>query len=225
VNLHHGAAAIRAHLESTAPPGTVHLSEEAPEALGTAGALGQLRGWLDGRDALVVNADGWAPGPLTSFVDRWDRDRPSVLVHESDRFGPVSVVVASLLPWSELERLEPVPSGLYEVVWRRCAAAGGLDVVRHDGPFVDCGTPTDYLAANLEAAVLAGGTVIDSSAHVDGEVVGPCVIGAGAQIDGRIEASVVWPGVRIGPDQTLRRVIAAAADLIVGPLPPAGPRS
>ena len=72
--------------------------------------------------------------------------------------------MASLLPWAEARRLEPVPTGLYEVVWRRCHEAGGLDAVRHDGPFVDCGTPTDYLEANLGAAALAGGPVVDPTA-------------------------------------------------------------
>ena len=225
VNLHHGAADVRAHLESSPLPGSVHLSEERPEALGTAGALGALRGWLDGRDALVVNADAWAPGDLMAFVDEWDRERPRVLVHETDRFGPTVGIVASLLPWAELARLEPTPSGLYEVVWRRSSEVGRLDVVRHDGPFVDCGTPAEYLTANLQAASLAGGLVVDRSATVSGEMVGPCVVGAGARVLGRIESSVVWPGMQIDADQTVRRAVVAAPDLILGPLAAPEPRS
>ena len=121
-----------------------------------------------------------------------------MLVHGTDRFGPRVGVVASLLPWSELVRLEPVPSGLYEVVWRRCSEAGELDVVRHDGPFVDCGTPAEYLAANLWAATPRRGARRRPALRPStGEVVGPCVVGAGAQVDGRIAESVVWPGVRI----------------------------
>ena len=34
----------------------------------------------------------------------------------------------------------------------RAAEAGRLEVVRHDGPFVDCGTPQEYLPANLLAS-------------------------------------------------------------------------
>src|SRR5687767_16032024 len=44
VNLHHGRDALDAHLA-----GDVHRSVEEDEPLGTAGALGQLRGWIDGR--------------------------------------------------------------------------------------------------------------------------------------------------------------------------------
>src|SRR5687768_3035588 len=42
VNVHHGRALMEAHLT-----GRVHLSAEVDEPLGTAGALGQLRGWID----------------------------------------------------------------------------------------------------------------------------------------------------------------------------------
>ncbi|MGH9084755.1 MAG: sugar phosphate nucleotidyltransferase, partial [Acidimicrobiales bacterium] len=65
VNVHHGREAMEAHLSTAA----VHVSVEPDEALGTAGALGRLRGWIDGRGVLVVNADAWCPGALTSFVE------------------------------------------------------------------------------------------------------------------------------------------------------------
>src|SRR3954469_6391145 len=42
VNVHHGREAMEAHLR-----GRVHLSVERERALGTAGALGALRDWLD----------------------------------------------------------------------------------------------------------------------------------------------------------------------------------
>jgi NDP-sugar pyrophosphorylase family protein len=223
VNVHHAAEAILAHLDGTAgPTAEVHLSHEREEALGTAGALAALRDWLDGRSVVVVNADTWAPGSLGDALETWDGQRPRVLVHGSDRFGPRSAIAGCLLPWSVVEALLPEPSGLYEVVWRRAAAEGRLDVVRHDGPFVDCGTPADYLRANLEAAEAAGGSVIDPSAELDGPVAGRCVVGAGARVAGPIEDSVVWPGVRLPADRTLRRSVAAAPQLIVGPLPPVG---
>lgn len=218
VNLHHGAAVVRAHLEASGPPG-LHLSEEQPEALGTAGAIGALRGWLDGRDVLVLNADTWAPGDLGPFVASWDRARPCVLVHGTDRFGPRVGVVASLLPWSEARALEPVPTGLYEAVWRRRHEDGALDVVRHDGPFVDCGTPGDYLDANLGAAALAGGPIVDPSAVVAaGAVGGLSVVGAGAVVDGRVEDSVVWPGATVAAGEVLVRSVRASAGLTLGPL-------
>ena len=218
VNLHHGADAVREHLAASGRV-DVHLSEEHPQALGTAGAVGALRSWLDGRDVLVVNADTWAPGALTGFVAGWDRARTCVLVHATDTFGPRVGVVASLLPWAEARRLEPVPTGLYEVVWRRCHEAGALVAVRHDGPFVDCGTPADYLEANLGASALIGGPVIDPSASVAaGSVVGRSVVGAGAVVEGRVEDSVVWPGERVAADEVLVRSVRASATVTLGPL-------
>ncbi len=219
VNLHHGAAALRAHLEAASSSAPVHLSEEQPEALGTAGAIAGLRSWIDGRDVLVVNADTWAPGPLDGFVTGWDRSAPATLVQGTDRFGPRVGIVASLLPGADVERLEPEPTGLYEVVWRRAHAEGRLQVVRHDGPFVDCGTPTDLLEANLAAAALTGGPVVDASAEVDaGSVEGRSVVGAGAVVAGRVVDSVLWPGTTVAADEVLVRCVRANASLTLGPL-------
>jgi MurNAc alpha-1-phosphate uridylyltransferase len=218
VNLHHGADRIRRHLEASSRD-TLHLSEERPEALGTAGAIGALRDWIDGRHVVVVNADTWAPGDLSAFVRGWSGEHPSVLVHATDRFGPRVGVVASLLPWSEVQALAATPSGLYEVVWRRAHDAGVLGAVRHDGPFVDCGTPADYLAANLAAAGRAGSEVVDPSASVaNGAVDDRSVIGAGAVVEGRVVASVVWPGARVAAGEELVRSVRASATVTVGPL-------
>lgn len=218
VNLHHGAGALRAHLEGSGPAG-LYLSEEQPEALGTAGAIGALRPWLDGRDVLILNADTWAPADLGPFVEGWDRQFPCVLVHGSDHFGPRAGVVASLLPWAQARALEAVPTGLYEVVWRHRHESGTLDVVRHDGSFVDCGTPSEYLEANLAAAALAGGSIIDPTAVVaPGSVGGRSVVGAGAVVEGRVEDSVVWPGMTVDAGEVLVRSVRASAGLTLGPL-------
>ncbi len=223
VNLHHGSQLVRAHVAQRAGP-PIHLSEEQPEALGTAGAIGALRDWIDGRDVLVVNADTWAPGDLRPFVAAWDRRHPAVLVHGTDQFGPQAGVVASLLPWADAARLLPEPTGLYEAVWRPRHERGHLAVVRHEGPFVDCGTPLDYLEANLAAAGLAGGRIVDPTAMVpDGAVRGRCVVGAGAVVEGRVQDSVLWPGVMVGPGEELVRCVRASAALTVGPLEPLEP--
>src|SRR5690349_11462357 len=55
VNVHHGRALLEPHLAALG----VHVSVEEGEALGTAGALGQLRPWLDGRAVVVLNGDTW----------------------------------------------------------------------------------------------------------------------------------------------------------------------
>lgn len=193
VNLHHGRAAMEAHLTGDADPTTrVHASIEAAHPLGTAGALGQLRGWLDGRSALIVNADAWCPGSLLAFVADWDRARPRLLVAGGDRLIPTSRVAAALLPWSTIAGLRAEPSGLYETVWAPANAEGCLEVVRHDGPFIDCGTPRDYLAANLAASG------------------GRSVVGPGAVVDGHLDRCVVWAGAVVRRGESLTRAIRVA---------------
>lgn len=177
VNLHHRAEQLAAHL---APRDDVHLSPERPVALGTAGAVGALRGWIDGRDVAVTNADAWLDAAaLEPFVEGWDRERVRLLCERTDRpadFGPLRYCGVALLPAQMVRTLAAEPSGLYEVLWRAEDRAGRLDLVVHEGRFVDCGTPADYLHANLSAS--GGAPVIDPDAEV----------GAGAVV----ERSVVW---------------------------------
>jgi NDP-sugar pyrophosphorylase family protein len=187
VNLHHGAEQLDAHL-----PPEVHRSVESPEALGTAGAIGALRSWIEGRDVLVTNADAWLARSLdlTSFVAGWDRRRTRLLcVVDPVRgdFDELRYCGVALIPGATAAGLAPVPSGLYEVSWREERAAGRLDLHRTDVRFIDCGTPADYLAANLAAS---GGA----------PVVGPgSTVGAGAHL----ERCVVWPGATVAPGEVL----------------------
>ena len=191
VNVHHGRAAMEAHLARR-----VHLSIEEPQALGTAGALGHLRPWIDGRPTLVMNVDAWHQADLKGFVDGWDGERVRVLIAD-EAFGPRARVVASLLPWGDVAALEPVPSGLYERSWGPAHERALLDVDRYDGPFFDCGTPARYLAANLAASG------------------GRSVIGPAAVVDGDVEESVVWPGAEVRAGERLRHAIRATNRLTV----------
>lgn len=174
VNVHHGRALLESHLA-----GRVHLSVEPGEPLGTAGALGRLRPWLDGRAAFVVNGDAWCPGRLDAALEGWDGERLRMVVVGEDELQPRSRLAGALLPWSEVERLEAVPSGLWEASWEAALAEGRVDVVRHEGPFVDCGTPADYLEANLRASG------------------GESVVAPGAVVDGEVVRSVVWAGSEV----------------------------
>jgi N-acetyl-alpha-D-muramate 1-phosphate uridylyltransferase len=133
--------------------GRVHLSVEVPVALGTAGAVGALRDWLAGRDLLIANSDVWFDGPVDvrGFVAGWDRGKPRLLVVE-DRERPDfeqqwRFAGLSLLPGDIAAELEPIPSGLYEAVWKRMP----IDLVPVDVEAVDCGTP-DGLARARAAA-------------------------------------------------------------------------
>lgn len=196
VNVHHGREAIEAHLG-----GRVHLSVEAREALGTAGALGHLRDWIDGRDVLVLNGDSWAPGDLAPYVGGWDRERVRLLVAGDDRLRPpdrpANLLAAAFMPWAEVARLAPVPSGLWEASWRRCQAEGRIDVARWNHPCIDCGTPARYLAANLAASG------------------GEPVVGEGAVVEGKLERSVLWPGARVRAGELLVGAVRADDSLTV----------
>jgi mannose-1-phosphate guanylyltransferase/MurNAc alpha-1-phosphate uridylyltransferase len=213
VNAHHLAEQVTAAVGDRA-----FLSVEQPQALGTAGALGALRGWLDGRAVVVSNADAYLAGPdpagpdlagpdpagddpLGRLLDGWTGERPRLLtVRDPERgdFGDLRFAGLSLLPAAAAALLRPEPTGLYEAVWRD----GEPELVEFGGTFVDCGTPRDYLDANL---------------HRSG---GASVVGAGAVVAGRLTRSVVWPGAVVGPDEHLVDAVRTDTGLTVVSTPP-----
>jgi len=188
VNVHHGRDAMLAHLDGGSD---VHVSVEEPVALGTAGALAAMSGWLDGRSALVVNADTVHDEDLAAFVGGWDGERVRILMVGEPPFGPRSGVVASIVPAWAAADLRPEPSGLWEVMWRSELEAGRIDAVAASGVVIDCGTPAQYLRANL---------------HVSG---GATVIGDGAIVLGVAERSVLWPGTVVREGEHLRDAVRA----------------
>ena len=161
VNAHHHADQVAAAVGARA-----HLSREEPQALGTAGALAALRGWLGGRDAAVTNADVWMPegaAALRDLVAGWDRRRCRLLcvpagAARADFSGadgaPLRYAGSCLLPAAALAALEPVPSGLYEALWRD---RRDLDLHVTSALAVDCGTPDDLALAESLAGTPAGG--------------------------------------------------------------------
>ena len=182
VNAHAHREELEAHLA-----GRVRVSVEEPVALGTAGALVPLRPWLDGRPVLVVNGDAWAPGDLRPLVDGWDGERVRVLVASdpAQPLGRSTRILGSLLPRRDVDAIPDGVSGLTAVCWGPAAAAGRLEQVGGPRPFVDCGRPGDYLAANLAASG------------------GRSVVGEGAEVHGTLERSVVWPGAVVRPGEHL----------------------
>jgi MurNAc alpha-1-phosphate uridylyltransferase len=193
VNAHHRADQVVAALAGR----DVHVEVEAPKVLGTAGALGNLRGWVDGADVLVTNSDACYPGadPVGQLVDGWDGDRPRLLcVRGADGrgFDDFRYVGSALLPWWSVRDLRAEPSGLYEVSWRDLHAQGRLDLVVTGAEAIDCGTPADYLHANL--AVSGGEPVVEP----------------GAVVEGTLVRSVVWAGERVGPEECLVDAIRGA---------------
>jgi N-acetyl-alpha-D-muramate 1-phosphate uridylyltransferase len=195
VNAHHHAEQVVRHLD-----GRAHVSVEQPVPLGTAGALARLRPWLNGRDVLLTNADAYLPGGLDALVPGWDGERCRLLVRASPDGArgdfelagrPVRYVGACLLPWARVATLPEQPSGLYEVLWRDEAAAGRIELVLTQHVAIDCGTPADYLAANLDASG------------------GASVVSDGAVVEGSLDRCVVWDGAFVGRDERLSQVVRA----------------
>lgn len=189
VNVHHGRGAMLDHLRAHDPD--VHVSVEEAEALGTAGGVAQLADWLDGGAALVVNADTWHRVDLAEFAAGWDGERVRICTPTPGPFGPRSAVVASILPPWAVARCAPEPSGLWEVLWSAEVDAGRIDTSHTTATVIDCGTPSDYLRANLTAS---GGT---------------SVIGEGALVLGTVDRCVVWPGEVVAAGEHLVESIRA----------------
>jgi N-acetyl-alpha-D-muramate 1-phosphate uridylyltransferase len=198
VNTHHLAHQVQAHLEGTG----VMVSVEAPDALGTAGALGALRHWIAGRDVLIHNADAWLTDPLDQLVGGWDGRRARLLVGPADDgrpdFGDRRFVGVSLLPGTTAASLPRCPQGLYEAVWKKAWESDQLELVDVIGPAVDCGTIAEYLRANL----IANG--------------GASVIGPGCVVNGQLRRSVIWEGCTVELGECLTDTVRATASLTVG---------
>ena len=197
VNTHHLAEALEAHLE-----GRVELSHE-PVLLGTGGALGRLRPFIDGRAVLLVNADAVHEAPLAPLLDGWDGERIRFLVAgASDAgaatanpavLGPATRLCGALMPNTAISELPAEPCSLYDRVWRRWQSERRTEVLAVATPFFDCGTPGSYLAANLWRSG------------------GASVVGRGAEVAGDLERSVVWPGARVHQGEHLRDAIRTTA--------------
>jgi len=187
VNAHGSQPTLVSHLE-----GRVHVSVEDGERLGTAGALGRLTSWIDGRDVLVHNADSFLDSDLDELLDGWTGEHPRLLVRHDDGpsdFGTARFLGASLLPARLAGLMPDAPAGLYRLVWEPAFADGTLELVEARGMSIDCGTAADYLRANL---------------HVSG---GANVVADDAVVEGSITRCVVWPGARVERDEVLVDVI------------------
>jgi NDP-sugar pyrophosphorylase family protein len=188
VNAHHGTAEVVAAVDGRA---TVSVE---PVLLGSAGALDRLGGWLGDRPVVVTNADAYLAGDIGPLLHAWDGDALRLLVTYAPGrgdFGPWRFAGCSLMPARLRQRLTTRPSGLYEALWRDEVDGGRAELIPYAGTFIDCGTPMDYLRANL---------------HQSG---GQTVVGAGATVSGTAVRCVVWPDSVVGPDEHLVEVIRA----------------
>jgi len=221
----------------SAVAGRAHVSVETPPPLGTSGGVAKLRDWIAGRGVLVCNADAFltADDPAkvspTELVAGWGGDTVRLLVVPETRNRPGEFgdprrwrfAGMSLLPWKVVRDLPDGPSGLVSTVWRPAEANGELELIPYQGRFIDCGTPADYLTANLLAASLlasdrrsenSDGALIDPTATVRGRV-RKAVVGASAIIEGDLTRSVVWPAGYVGPDEHLSDAIRVGRNVTV----------
>lgn len=151
VNAHHLAEQIVEHVG-----GRAHVSVEG-ELLGTAGALGRLRGWIAGRDVAVTNADAWVwPNPLPAMTSGWSGRtvRLSVVrdAARPDFPGGFRYSGCCVIPAAVAGELADEPAGLYEACWAPRLGSDELELVEHPGRFFDCGTPEELSQARAAAA-------------------------------------------------------------------------
>ncbi|SNY33001.1 nucleotidyltransferase family protein [Paractinoplanes atraurantiacus] len=201
-----------------------HLSVEPDGPVGTSGGVGRLKGWIDGRGALVGNADAYLSDPgrepgkdIAALLDGWSGETVRMLTKTNPPgatggFSGRRFAGFSLLPWRYVRDLSTEMSNLVRTVWRPAEAEGALELIDYAGSYIDTGTPGDYLTANLHAAKARA--LIDPSATITGTVT-DAVVGAGAIVHGEIERCVVWPGAEVAAGEKLIDVIRAPGPVTV----------
>ncbi|WP_127501253.1 nucleotidyltransferase family protein [Actinoplanes solisilvae] len=201
-----------------------HLSVEPDGPVGTSGGVGRLKHWIDGRGALVGNADAYLSDPardpgkdVAALLDGWSGDTVRMLTKPNlpgatGGFSGRRFTGFSLLPWRYVRDLAETPSDLVRTVWRPAEAEHALELINYDGIYIDTGTPTDYLRANLHAA--HGGSLVDPSAVVTGSVTSS-VVGPAAAVHGSVLRSVVWPSATVSTSESLSDAIRGPHGLTV----------
>jgi mannose-1-phosphate guanylyltransferase/MurNAc alpha-1-phosphate uridylyltransferase len=219
VNAAYLAEQVVAHVGDRA-----HLSVEPDGPLGTAGGIGNLKDWIDGRGVLVGNADAYLSDPnrepgkdIAALLDGWDGDTVRMLTlpvkpGDTGGFSGRRFAGFSLLPWRRVRSLSAEPSDLVREVWRPAESDGELELIGYDGLYIDTGTPSDYLAANLHAA--GPGGLVDPTATVTGRV-SHSVVGPHAVVEGDINRCVVWPASTVARSETLTEAIRAGSHMTV----------
>lgn len=178
-------------------PSGIERFDEGATPLGTAGAIVNMRSWINGRNVVVLNADSIHFGDVGPFITKpataatrllttLDRTRPDF--DGAWRFTGLSYMDASVV-----EDLNDDAEDLYHDLWKAQRAAGVLDTVPFAGIALDSGTPLDLLAANLMSTA------------------GESLIERGAVVEGMVISSVVLRGATIARGETVRNCIAGPA--------------
>jgi NDP-sugar pyrophosphorylase family protein len=225
LNLHHRPDTITRVVGDGAALGLrVRYSWEQP-ILGSAGGPRHALDLLDSDPILLANGDTLCDLPLAPMAEAHTRTGAAVTMalvpnpapdryngvqlDDEDRivgFVPagqaqgtwhfIGIQLARRAVFAGLPDGVPAESvhGVYRDLLR--TAPGSLRAWRVAQPFVDVGTPADYLRAALALGAAApDASVIDADARVDESAV--------------VRSSVVWPGARVGAGVRVERCIVA----------------
>jgi len=179
VNLHHFPDQVRQHLVGRTKPEVV-FSDESAELLNTGGSLARARPLLTAAPFYIANSDmiwrDWQGNALHRLAERWeDKEMDALLLLQSCTsaigyagLGDFTADAAGRLTWRDersvapfvytgLQLLHPrlldnCPAGPFpmRLLWDRALEAGRFFGIRHDGDWMEVGTP-DQLAT-AEAA-------------------------------------------------------------------------
>jgi NDP-sugar pyrophosphorylase family protein len=184
--------------------------DRAPAASWAAADLSALLAGWDGEQVRVLTVAA-EPGRAAEFREACERN-------PADPRGRPGEATAwrfagfSLLPWSRVAALAVAPTDLVREVWRPAEAEARLALVPYRGTHIDCGTPADYLRANLHAA--GGRSLVAADATVTAPVE-QAVIGARARVAGRVTRGVVWPDGEVAADEHLTDAVRVGRGLTV----------
>lgn len=222
LNLHYKPDTITSAIGDGAHLGLqVRYSWEQP-ILGSAGGPRHALDLLDSDPFLIVNGDTLCDVALAPMIEAHRRSgaeatmalvpNPApdfyngVRLDEQDRvtdFVPAGPAAAGTFHFVGIQVVnrsiiaplaDGVPAETVKGVYRERVRTtpGAIRGWRLSQPFVDIGTPEDYLRASL---TIVGGVAVEPGATVD--------------LAARVSRTVVWAGARIGPDADLDECIVA----------------
>lgn len=181
VNLHHEGRQLVEHLGETGASGVAVRFFWEPEILGTAGAVKNAEAFFEDEEAAIWNVDAEIDADLAALLDAHRRDgnvatllvvpspdplRFTPLYAEGSRLTgiggaagrnaaerPLLFTGVSILSRKAIDRIGSGPRALVEDLWRPVLEEGRdrIGVVIHEGGARDLGTPSDVLAASIEA--------------------------------------------------------------------------
>jgi NDP-sugar pyrophosphorylase family protein len=224
VNLHHRPETITAVVGDGAHLGLRVRYSWEPKVLGSAGGPRHALELIDAPVFLIINGDTLSDVPLDPLLASHRRTGAAVTLAVVPNPAPdhynglevgdagwviggkrrgqaegtwhfIGVQAVNAEVFAALPDGEPAETihGAYLALMRE--GAGGIRAERVDTPFLDVGTPSDYLQAALTLA------------HAEGLALAMDAGPGAVHPSARITDSAVWPGARVGADVTLSRCI------------------